>query len=106
MAFRGVKAYGTVFGVSPEAFETVRHLGGLDEVTYEDGDLTIEHEGGHVFLEDLAEALSPLLSDQAKGRFLYIDYDEWRLTKYVFAGRELTVNSFDLDDVTAKYNYV
>lgn len=94
-----LRVYGEVRGLSPEAWTGLEPQCPLSGVTYADGGLEIEHEGGWVDVDSFLEALCTVLSPGGGGHADRIDNEAWTITRYTLAPGKCSSQQFGIDDV-------
>lgn len=97
------EAFGSVFGMSAEAFEQVRDHIPFETWSFQDGVFRFEHEG-FVFLEDFLDELVPHLGPEAELKADYVDREAWTITRFRLEGGKLVSREVGLNDVLERYN--
>ena len=100
-----VKAYGNIHPAGPELLAAVAaaldfwNLGNCAEL---EGDLLrIACEGVFFPLDDVLEAVRPLLKEESRGKIDVIDTEAWTLTRCAIQGRDIVRSARGLNDVLA-----
>ena len=74
----------------------------IPECTEREGDIfRVAFEGVFFPLDDVLEALRPLLHDDSAGKIDLIDMEGWTLTRATFKGREISTKTVGLNHVLA-----
>ena len=74
----------------------------IPECTELEGDIfRISFEGVFFPLDDVLDALRPLLCAESSGKIDLIDMEAWTLTRAAFSGTEITVKTVGLNHVLA-----
>lgn len=99
------KTYGHLFPADLHAVEAVNAVcrdWNMPECTELDGDIfRISFEGVFFPLDDVLEALKPLLLPGSAGKIDLIDMEAWTLTRAAFSGTQVTVKTVGLNHVMA-----
>lgn len=96
-----VKVYGSLHPAGQPALAAVSavladwYIPGVAEL---EGDLLrISHEGEYFPVEDVVEALRPLLSEASEGRLDYLDLEAWTLRRFFFRCGRVSERTASLD---------
>lgn len=96
-----VKAYGSLHPAGQDALAAVSavledwYIPGAAELR---GDLLrISHEGEYFPVEDVVDALRPLLNEASEGRLDYLDLEAWTLRRFFFHRGRMTERTASLD---------
>lgn len=99
------KAYGHLFPADrhvADAVDAVLSDWNIPECTEREGDIfRISFEGVFFPLDDVLEALRPLLCAESSGKIDLINMENWTLTRATFSGTEITVKTVGLNHVLA-----
>ncbi|MEF2145293.1 MAG: hypothetical protein V3573_07605 [Desulfovibrionaceae bacterium] len=77
-----VRAYGDIHGLSPEAFEQIKHSIPFPQVRYENRALHVDHEGTYIDVEGFLETVVQLLDEDGWGEVDYLDHLGQELIRY------------------------
>lgn len=99
-----VRVYADVHGLSPEAFEEIRHSMPFDQVVYKDRVLAVDFEGQYIDVEPFLDDMARLLDDDGWGKLDYIDQIDYALTRYVIKKGGWTAKSVMVDNVMEGMN--
>jgi len=98
-----IKAFGGLSPATPQMLQAFQNVceGWSVEVDVElAGDLLrFSFEGVFFPMDDIIEALSPLLTEASTGRFDLLDIEGWSITRYTFAQGKVSHNTRDLNTV-------
>ena len=99
------KTYGHLFPADQHIADAVGAVlsdWNIPECTELEGDIfRISFEGVFVPLDDVLDALRPLLCAESSGKIDLIDMEAWTLTRAAFSGTEITVKTVGLNHVLA-----
>jgi hypothetical protein len=99
-----VRVYADIHGLSPEAFEEIRHSMPFDQVVYKDRVLAVDFEGQYIDVEPFLDDMARLLDDDGWGKLDYIDQIDYALTRYVIKKGGWTAKSVMVDNVMEGMN--
>ena len=103
------KTYGHLFPADQHIADAVGAVlsdWNIPECTELEGDIfRISFEGVFFPLDDVLDALRPLLCAESSGKIDLIDMEAWTLTRAAFSGTEITVKTVGLNHVLA-YTFV
>jgi len=99
-----VRVYADVHGLSPEAFEEIRHSMPFNQVVYKDRVLAVDFEGHYIDVEPFLDAIARLLDADGWGKLDYIDQIDYALTRYVIKKGGWTAKSVMVDNVMEGMN--
>ncbi|MDP2846579.1 MAG: hypothetical protein Q8O35_00140 [Humidesulfovibrio sp.] len=94
-----VRVYADIHGLSPEAFEEIRHSMPFDQVVYKDRILAVDHEGHYIDVEPFLDDIARLLDENGWGKLDYIDQIEQGLTRYVIKKGEWKAKVVHVENV-------
>jgi hypothetical protein len=77
----------------------------LDDVRFEDGELSFEHMAPWVDVDRVVALITSALGPQTFGQFDHVDDEEWVLTRYSIEGTSVTIRRVPLNDALDKYIY-
>ena len=96
-----VKAYGSLHPAGQPVLAAVSavltdwYIPGAVEL---EGDvLRISHEGEYFPVEDVVEALRPLLNESSEGKLDYLDLESWTLRRFFFRCGRVSERAASLD---------
>ena len=99
------KTYGHLFPADQHIADAVGAVlsdWNIPECTELEGDIfRISFEGVFFPLDDVLDALRPLLCAESSGKIDLIDMEAWTLTRAAFSGTEITVKTVGLNHVLA-----
>ena len=99
------KTYGHLFPADrhiADAVDAVLSHWNIPECTELEGDIfRISFEGVFFPLDDVLEALRPLLCTESSGKIDLIDMEGWTLTRAAFSGTDIAVKTVGLNHVLA-----
>jgi hypothetical protein len=78
-----VRVYADIHGLSPEAFEEIRHSMPFDQVVYKDRILAVDFEGHYIDVEPFLDDIARLIDDDGWGKLDFIDQIDYALKRYV-----------------------
>lgn len=94
-----VRVYADIHGLSPEAFEQIRHSMPFDQVVYKDNVLAVDFEGHYIDVEPFLNDVARLLLPGGWGKLDYIDQIDYALTRYVIKPGEYKAMEVMVDNV-------
>lgn len=100
---RGMKIYGTFNGISLEAYEKLKPELTFEEVEYENGTVTISHEGFHPDAELILPSVMEAMREGAESGLDIFDHDENTIIRYAIEHDGYRTRVMDMDDVTPVY---
>ncbi len=99
-----VRVYADIHGLSPEAFEEIRHSMPFDQVVYKDRILAVGFEGHYIDVEPFLNDIARLIDDDGWGKLDFIDQLEYALKRYVIKKGSYTIKDVMLDNVMEGMN--
>ncbi|OGR37458.1 MAG: hypothetical protein A2051_07350 [Desulfovibrionales bacterium GWA2_65_9] len=78
-----VRVYADIHGLSPEAFEEIRHSLPFDQVVYKDRILAVDFEGHYIDVEPFLDDIARLMDEDGWGKLDFIDQIDYALKRYV-----------------------
>jgi hypothetical protein len=99
-----VRVYADVHGLSPEAFEEIRHSMPFNQVVYKDTILNVDFEGHYIDVEPFLADIARLLSPGGWGKLDYIDQIDYALTRYSILPGEYKHVDVHVDSVVEGVN--
>lgn len=94
-----VRVYADIHGLSPEAYEEIRHSMPFDQVVYKDRILAVDFEGHYIDVEPFLNDVARLLDADGWGKLDYIDQIDYALTRYVIKNGAWTAKNVLVDNV-------
>jgi len=101
----GIRIHGTLNGISSEAYGALRDFLTFDEVAYENGTITLEHQGYYFELEDFLARVAEVMEPGSKGYVDHIDNDAWEMIRYVLEKGRVKSKTISLNEVLERYLY-
>ena len=99
------KTHGHLFPADGRVLDAVNAVltdWNIPECTELEGDIfRISFEGVFFPLDDVLDALRPLLCAESSGKIDLIDMENWTLTRAAFSGAEITTKTVGLNHVLA-----
>jgi len=97
-----VRVYADIHGLSPEAFEEIRHSMPFDQIVYKNGILNVDFEGHYIDVEPFLADVARLIEPTGWGKLDYIDQIDYALTRYVIKKGSYTTQEVLVDNVVEK----
>lgn len=94
-----MKVYGSISPATEEMLQAALAVTDAQHVELEGDMLLISFEGIWFPVDDLIDALKPLLTEKSEGRIDHIDVEGWRLYRHFVCGKAITMRSNDLNSV-------
>ena len=101
----GIRIHGTLNGISSEAYDALRDFLNFDEVSYENGTITLEHQRYYFELEDFLDRAADVMEPECRGYVDQIDNDAWEMTRYVLEKGRVKSRTISLNEVLERYQY-
>lgn len=99
-----VRVYADIHGLSPEAYEEIRHSMPFDQVVYKDRILAVDFEGHYIDVEPFLDDIARLMDADGWGKLDYIDQIDYALTRYVIKKGEWKAKAVLVDNVMEGMN--
>jgi len=99
-----VRVYADVHGLSPEAYEEIRHTMPFDQAVYKDRILNVDFEGCYIDVEPFLNDVARLMDDGGWGKLDFIDQIDYALTRYVIKKGEWKATEVLVDNVLEGMN--
>ena len=94
-----MRSYGDFHGLSEADYQAVKDDIPHPQVRYENGVLSVDHEGEFLFVDDFLERMAELLGPDGWGKLDVIDHVDWTMTRYVIENGSITSHDISLNEV-------
>ena len=94
-----LRVYGEVRGLTEAVWAGLAGECPFETADYDDGTLTLEHEGRWVDAEGFLDALAEVAGPGGDGHCDVIDNEAWTITRFIMTDGKWTSQTFGINDV-------